>query len=313
MLKFLVRRVLGLVFVIIGVTFITYAMGYLAPGQDPIKALLGQHYTAIAYHNLQVQYGLDKPWEIQYLNFLWNLLHGNFGLSYRFPGQSVNDIILPSIGVSVELGLSAFLLAILIGIPAGVAAALKRGKWIDTTLMGSMLFLYSIPAFVFIPFYQVLMDILVAHNLPYLPVSGWEGSISYKIAPVVILALTNTGYFARITRTVMLEVMGQDFVRTARSKGVAERSVIYIHAFRNAMLPLLSVIGPSLAYLVSGAFVVEDLFNIPGVGYQGINAVFNRDWPVLQATVVILATAVVVMNLITDILYSIVDPRIRVS
>lgn len=313
MLRFLLRRIVGLIFVVVGVTFITYAMGYLAPNEDPIRALLGQHYTPQAYANLQHQYGLDRPWYIQYGAFLLNLLHGNLGLSYRYPGQSVNDILASSTLVSMQLGLFAFLIALTLGVVVGVLAALHRGKWLDTSSMSVMLFFYAIPAFVIIPFYQVLIDRLVASNLPTLPVQGWSQGPEYKIMPIVILALTSMGYYARITRTVMLEVLGQDYVRTARSKGLSERVVIFLHAFRNAMLPLLSVVGPSLAYLVSGAFIIEYLFNIPGVGGAAIYAVSLRDWPVLQGTVVILAVAVVVMNIITDILYGIADPRIRIA
>lgn len=312
MLRFFLRRILGLIFVVIGVTFITFIMG-LAPNEDPIAALLGQHNTPQAYATLKHEYGLDQPWYLQYGRFLVSLLHGNLGLSYRYPGQSVNDILLPTISVSIVLGLSALILALAIGVPTGILAALHRNTWVDTTGMSIMLIFYAVPAFVIIPFYQVLMDVLVAHNLPALPVQGWSEGVLYKVVPISVLALTSMGYYARISRTVMLEVLGQDYVRTARSKGLSERRVIYLHAFRNALLPLLSVIGPSLAFLVSGAFVIEYLFNIPGVGGASIYAVSLRDWPVLQGTVVVLAVAVVVMNIIVDLFYSLADPRIRIQ
>jgi len=313
MLQFFLRRVLGLVFVIISVTFVTFLMGYIAPGFDPIKAILGAHFTEQGYITERHLYGLDLPWYQQYGNFLLNLAKGNFGLSYHLAGRNVIDILAPAIQVSVQLGFSAFLVSIIIGIPAGILAALRRGSWTDSLIMGVMLFLYAVPAFVFIPLYQVLMDVFVNAGIPNLPVIGWNQGPEYKIAPILILAFTSMGYYARLTRTVMLEVLGQDYVRTARSKGLNERSVIYFHALRNAVLPILTVIGPSLAFLVSGAFVIEFLFDIPGVGFAGISAISYRDWPVLQATVVILATAVVVMNLITDVLYGVVDPRIRIS
>jgi ABC-type dipeptide/oligopeptide/nickel transport system permease component len=323
MLKFLLQRLIGLIFVLIGVTLVTFLMAHYAPGQDPISVILGLHNTPEAHKALAHSYGLDRPAYEQYFSYVIHLLQGNFGLSYQFKGQSVNNVLLPAIAVSATLGLSALILALLLGVPAGILAALRRNSWVDSSVMGVMIFFYAVPAFVIIPFYQVLIDFNVAHNLPNLPVSGWNAllptgnwfadSLAYKIAPITVLALTNMGYYARISRTVMLEVLGQDYVRTARSKGLAERRVVYLHAFRNAMLPLLSVIGPSLAFLVTGSFVVEVLFNVPGVGYQGVQAVFSRDWPVLQGTVVILATAVVLMNLITDILYGVADPRIRIS
>ncbi len=323
MLQFLVRRILGLVLVVLVVTFITFIMGLNAPGGDPISILLGLHNTPSEHAALAHQYGLDLPWYQQYGNFVLHALQGNFGYSYAFRGQSVSSILVPAIQVSVTLGLWAFVISLIIGIPVGILAALRRNTITDSVSMGIMLFLYAIPAFVIIPFYQALMDYDATHNLPYLPTSGWTASslsgdffsdvVQYRIVPIVILALINTGYYARLTRTVMLETMGQDYVRTARAKGLSERKVIFVHAFRNAMLPLLTVIGPSLAFIVSGAFVIEYLFNIPGVGYQGVHAVTLHDWPVLQYTVVVLAVAIVVMNLLTDIAYSIVDPRIRIS
>lgn len=315
MLQFLVKRFVGLIFVLLGISFITFIMGFFAPG-DPISGLLGLHDTPALHAHLAHLYGLDQPWYVQYGRFLQNALHGDFGLSFQNQGQKVTDILAPTVWTSVQLGLMAFVLTLLVGIPIGVLAALKRNTWIDTVSMSVMLFLYALPTFVLIPLYQLLMVFFVQRlNLdsPPLPVFGWEGGPEYKIMPVVILASAGMGYYARLTRTVMLEVLGQDYVRTARSKGLHERVVIYVHAFRNAMLPLLSVIGPSLAYIVNGAFVVELLMVIPGVGYISISSIATRNWPVLQATVLLLALAVVIMNLITDILYSIVDPRIRLS
>ncbi len=313
MLRFVLRRLLGLIFVIVGVTFVTFLMAYLAPTEDPIKALLGQHYTLAGYLQFKHEYGLDQPWPLQYFHYLLNLAQGNLGFSYREIGQPVNSILLPTTIVSLQLGLSAFFLSLFVGVPVGILSAMRKNTTTDTTLMSTMLVLYALPAFVIIPFFQVAMYKLVQNNLPALPVAGWEGGIQYKIAPILILSFTNMGYFARLMRTVMLETLGQDYVRTARSKGLSEQRVIYVHALRNALLPLLSVIGPSLAFLVTGAFVVEFIFNIPGVGSTGINAVNYRDWPVLQGTVVILALAVVVLNLVTDILYGVVDPRIRIA
>ncbi len=323
MLQFVIRRILGLVAVIIGLTFITFFMGLIAPGGDPISILLGIHNNPITHRQLAHQYGLDLPWYQQYGNFLLHLVQGNFGLSYAFRGQSVSSILVPAIQVSAVLGIWALVIALLVGIPLGIIAALRRNTLADSSIMGVMLFLYAVPSFVFIPIYQAAMDYNAQHNLFFLPTSGWSAVIPtgdfvndvviYRIAPILILAFAEMGYFARLTRTVMLEVLGQDYVRTARAKGLSERAVIYVHALRNALLPLITVVGPSLAFIVSGAFVVEALFNIPGVGYQGVHAVILHDWPVLQYTVVVIAIAVVVMNLLTDIAYSVVDPRIRIG
>ncbi len=325
MLRFILQRLLGLVIVVIAVTFITFVMGQIAQltSGDPVSNLLGFHNTPAAHKLLAHQYGLDLPWYQQYGNFLLHMLQGNFGFSYAFRGESVSSIIVPAVQVSAVLGLSAFVISLLIGIPAGILAALRRNTATDTLVMGLMLFLYAIPAFVIIPIYQAVMDYNAAHGLAFLPTSGWTAVLpsgnlyndvlQYRVVPILVLAFTEMGYYARLTRTVMLETLGQDYVRTARAKGLSERAVIYVHALRNALLPLLSVIGPSLAFIVSGAFVIEFLFNIPGIGYQGVHAVTLHDWPVLQYTVVLVAIAVVVMNLLTDIAYGVVDPRIRIS
>jgi ABC-type dipeptide/oligopeptide/nickel transport system permease component len=307
--------VIGLIFVVFGVSFVTFIMGYLAPG-DPIIGLCGVHCTGGIHERLLHTYGLDVPWYQQYWNYITHALRGDFGLSYESLGRRVTDVIAPSLLVSVQLGLMAFALQLLVGIPVGIIAALRRNTWIDTTSMGTMLFMFALPTFVLIPLYQLLMIFFVQRfNLdgPPLPTSGWEGGPEYKIMPVVILAAAGMGYFARLTRTVMLEVLSQDYVRTARSKGLQERVVVYIHALRNAMLPLLTVIGPSLAFIVTGAFVVETVMAVPGIGFISVNSISTRDWPIVQATVLLLALAVVVMNFVTDILYSVVDPRIRIS
>src|SRR5436309_1354588 len=210
MVQFLVKRFIGLIFVIIGVTFITFILGYFAPG-DPIRELLGNHVTPQVYNNLKEAYGLNLPWYQQY----WNV-----------------------------------------------------GQY------------------------------------------GWN-EIQIKLAPILVFAAVGTALFARLARTSMLEVLRQDYVRTARAKGMRERSVVYRHAFRNAMIPLVTVFGLSIGLLVTGAFFIEQIFNIPGIGQQTITSINNRDYPVIQATTVLLAVAVVVGNLISDVLYSIVDPRIE--
>jgi ABC-type dipeptide/oligopeptide/nickel transport system permease component len=311
-LRFLLQRLVGIISVILGVTFVTFLMGLWTPG-DPISALLGAHYTRSEYVRLAHQYGLDLPWYAQYGRFLLNLVTGNFGYSFQFRGETVAHVIGPSLNVSLQLGLGALIWATTLGIGLGIVAAMRRNTWIDTTIVSSTLLAYALPTFVTIPLYQLLMDAFYAHNLPTLPVVGWSGGIQFKIAPIVLLGLVSMGYYARLTRTVVLDVLEQDYVRTARSKGLPENQVIAIHAFRNAMLPIITVIGPSLAFLVTGAFITETIFTIPGIGLTSIQAVTNRDWPVLQATVVLLALVVSLANIVTDILYSAVDPRIRIE
>ncbi len=309
--RFLIKRLAGLVFVLFGVTFITFILGYLSPG-DPLRIQCGDKCTLAVLARLDHLYGLDLPWYQQYWNFLTNLLHFNLGRSYATQGQQVWDILRDRVPVSLQLSLSALVLQLLIGVPVGIFAAVRAGSRLDTSSMSVALVLYALPTFVTIPFFQLAMVWLSMHNMPYLPVFGW-GSLNNEIGPIFIITLVGLGFYARLTRTTMLDVLGQDYVRTARAKGVRERTVIVRHAFRNALVPLVTAVGPAIAFAVSGAFFTEFLFNIPGIGFQAIASITNKDMPVVQGTVIIVAVAVAVMNLIVDIIYGILDPRIKVS
>ncbi|HKF36915.1 MAG TPA: ABC transporter permease [Ktedonobacteraceae bacterium] len=328
MVQFLIRRFIGLVFVIVGVTFITFILGYLSQATgtgDPIRNLLGEHFNPTLYAQLKHSYGLDLPWYQQYFNYLTGLLRGDFGTSYHFQGRAVWDILRQGVPVSAELGFWALLLTLLIGIPIGIVSALRANSWVDTVNMTVALSLYALPTFVTAVFFQVIIVQLHVHtcsnaNLPCInwPVSNWGvpwqytwNDIQFKLAPIIVYAATGFAYFTRLTRNSMLEVIRQDYVRTARAKGLRERTVIYTHAFRNAMIPLITVIGLAVGLLVTGVFFVEDIFNIPGIGQTSLIAIGDRDYPVIQATTILLAVAVVVGNLLSDILYTVVDPRIK--
>lgn len=317
MLQFLIKRFIGLLFVLLAVTFVTFILGYLAPG-DPIRNLLGNHFDALTYARLKHQYGLDLPWYQQYFNYIVELLHFNFGLSYYYQGQNVMAYLGPGLPVSAELGFWGLILTFVIGIPVGIFAALRANTWVDTGAMGGSLILYAIPSFVLAVFAQVIivyLDKLTGYNWP---VAGWGiawqyglSDIQYKLAPIIVYAAVGFAYIARLTRTTMLEVLKQDYVRTARAKGLREQAVIYRHALRNAMIPLVTVFGLSLATLVGGVFFIESIFNIPGVGQISLQAITDRDYTMIQATGIIFAVAVVVGNLISDLMYSVVDPRIK--
>ncbi len=317
MTQFLVKRFIGLIFVLLCVTFITFIMGYFAPG-DPIKVLLGTHFNPQTYAQLKHLYKLDLPWYQQYYNFLTGVFHLDFGYSFGYEGQTVWSIIQNAIGPSAELGFWGLFLTFALGLPLGVISALKSNKWQDTLIMGLVLVCWGIPSFVFAVYFQVVVISLhksVGFNWP---VANWGtpwsytwSDIQYKIGPIIIFALTGVAAIARYTRTSMLEVLRQDYVRTARAKGLHERVVVYRHALRNALIPVITIFGASLGVLVTGVFFIEQIFNIPGIGSASISAISNRDYPVIQATVIIGAIAVVLGNLIADILYSIVDPRIK--
>ena len=318
MVQFLIKRLIGLLFVVIGVTFLTFIMGYFAPG-DPITNLLGQHYTKVAYNTLRHAYGLDLPWYQQYLNYLHNLFTFNFGLSFETKGRAVSDILASGVPITLELGLWGLLLTVFIGVPLGIVSALKANTWVDTANMSIMLFLFAIPIFVTAVFAQVL--IVWLNNIGvFWPVANWGtpwsyswSDIQFKLAPILVFAAAGIAFFARLSRTTMLEVLSQDYVRTARAKGLKENVVIYRHALRNALIPLVTVFGVALGSLVGGAFFVEQIFNIPGIAGITLNSIGARDYPVIQATSVLLAVTVVLGNLVSDVLYSVVDPRIKVE
>ena len=313
--RFLVKRVAGLIFILFGVTFITFIMGYFAPG-DAVTGQLGVHYNATTAAAIRHSYGLDLPWYEQYRNFIVHLLHFDLGTSFVDRSQSVNDILALHVPVSAQLGLISLALAIVVGVPLGVVAAVRTNTRTDTAIQTVGLGLYALPSFVIYPFYAILMIIMANNGLPHLPTDSTEWDLANPtivIAPILIVAATSFAYYTRLTRTSMLEVLRQDYVRTARAKGLNERSVVFRHAFRNALIPLITVVGPSIAYIVNGLFVVELLFNIPGIGEESVRAITDRDWPVLQGTVVILAVAVALLNLATDVMYGIADPRIKVA
>jgi len=274
--------------------------------------MMGNQRNQTVYEKLRHVYGLDQPWYEQYWHYLQGLLHGDLGLSYRYAQRPVSDLIFGGVKVSLSLGGVALGLSLALGIPLGMYAAFHHNRWGERLTMVPMLALFAIPSFVLIPILQWLNYQAYLRGWPSLPAAGW-GSLQYWVMPVVVLAAGNLGYMARLTRAHVLEVLRQDYVRTARGKGLPEQLVRTTHVLRNAMLPIVTVIGPAIAFLVTGAFVVESLFSIPGVGFLSVQAVQQRDYPVIQGTVVVLTLAVVLMNLVTDIAYSVLDPRVRLD
>ena len=319
MIRFFVKRLLGLVFVILGVTFITFIMGYFAPG-DPIRDLMGEKFNYAIWLRLRHDYGLDLPWYQQYFRYLFNLLHFNLGTSYHFQNRAVWDILKDGVPISSELVFWGFLLQLVLGIPLGIFSALRARSWVDTVNMTVMLMIYALPSFVLAVFAQIFVLQLNSLTGIQWPVSQWGTpwhydwtDLQYKIVPIVVFGAAGFAYFSRLTRTSLLEVLGQDYVRTARAKGLLERIVVYRHAFRNALIPLVTVIGLSFGLLVAGSFFIEQIFNIPGIASITINSIYQRDYPVIQATTMLIAIGVVFGNLLSDVLYAVVDPRIKVE
>ncbi|MBA3945176.1 MAG: ABC transporter permease [Herpetosiphonaceae bacterium] len=311
MTTFLVRRLISLIFVLFSLTFVTFMVGHFAPG-DPILVMMGPHRDPDTYQRLRHAYGLDKPLLVQYAAYVGGLAQGNFGLSLRYQGRAVWDLIKGGVPVSMGVGGLALIISLLIGIPLGVVAAVKHNSAADRTIIGLTLLLYSIPSFVLIPIAWLVVRALYDAKLPAPPIAGW-GTWQNWILPVTILAAGSTGYLTRLTRSTMIETLRQEYVRTARAKGLRNGMVTWKHAFRNALLPVITVVGPSVAFLITGAFVVENLLKVPGIGFLTVQAIGQRDYPVIQGTTVLLGVAVVLMNLVTDLAYTVLDPRIRLE
>jgi ABC-type dipeptide/oligopeptide/nickel transport system permease component len=309
--RFLIKRLAGLIFVMFGVTFITFILGYVSPG-TAVDNLCGQKCTSQGLKLLYHLYGLDLPWYQQYAHFLNNLLHFDLGISFTQRGRTVWSILGTGVPISLQIALTALFFAVLIGVPIGITSAARAGSRYDTISMSLALVLFSIPTFVSIPIYQIAMVQLALHNLPHLPTAGWGDPINI-VPPVIILAAVTLGFYARLMRTTMLDVLTQDYVRTARAKGLRERAVLVRHAFRNALVPLVTALGPAIAFSVSGAFFTETLLNIPGIGFQAVASINNKDMPVVQGVVILVAVSVALMNLVVDIVYGLLDPRIKVS
>jgi peptide/nickel transport system permease protein/oligopeptide transport system permease protein len=307
--RFLIRRLAGVIFVLFGVTFITFILGYFAPG-NAILSQLGGHAPLYIIHRLEAAYGFNLPWYEQYARFLNGLVHFDLGYSYIDKSRTVTSMLAGYVPTSAQLGITATVLAVLVGVPLGLYAAVRSNSAYDTSIQTVSLVFFALPTFVLIPLYQLANIKLHEANLPSFSVTGWD-TWDAMVGPILIFGAGIFAFFLRITRASMLEVLRQDYVRTARAKGLRESRVIWWHAFRNALINLLTAIGPALAFAVGGVFVVELLFNIPGIGVESLQAINQRDYPVVQGTVILIAVAIAFANLVTDIAYGLVDPRIK--
>jgi oligopeptide transport system permease protein len=302
MLRFVAKRVLGLIVILFCVITITFFLVRLMPGGpfDRERKLPGH-----IEKQLLAKYKLDGPLSEQYINYLGDLLHGDLRLSTKYRSRSVNEILAESLPVSGLLGGIAFCAATLGGVFLGSLAAAKQHTWIDRNAMLAALFAISLPPFVIGP----LLVLIFAIYIPLLPVGGW-GNLQSLILPSITLAAPYTAYIARLTRASMLEVLTQDYIRTARAKGLSENAVIYKHALRVAILPVVSFLGPLAANLLTGSIVVESIFSIPGAGGFFVNSVLNRDGFLLAGVVIVYCTLLVFFNLVVDVLYGFLDRRI---
>jgi oligopeptide transport system permease protein len=306
MLRFIIRRLLITIPTILVVITITWGLIKLAPG----NFYSGEKRLPPAIEkNIREKYGLDKPWYQQYGKTMWNIVrHFDFGTSLRFEGQSVNTIIWRSLPVSAAVGILAYVLALVVGIAIGSVAALKQNSRWDYASMALAMLGISIPNFVLGP----ILVLVFSLTLYWLPPSRWGGFPSRNlILPVITLSAIYMAYIARLTRAGMLEVLRSDYIRTARAKGLSEKDVVIKHALRGGLMPVVSFTGPALAFLLTGTVVVERIFFLPGLGNYFIQASLNRDEPLIIGIVAFIAITLLFMNLLVDIVYAYLDPRVR--
>ena len=303
MTRYIVKRVLLAivsVFIICAITF--FAMNAIPGGPFNSEKALSEATRQV----LEARYNLDKPVPVQFVLYLKNLMHGDFGVSLK-TGRDIKDTLLSCFKVSGRLGLTAAVLAVITGIILGSLAALFRNRLIDRIIVFFTTLFTAMPSFVFATFLMLIFCI----TLKLLPV--WDASSKSLILPVIALAAYPTAYVTRLTKTSMLDSLGQDYIRTARAKGVPMIKVIFKHALRNALIPVITYVGPMLAYILTGSLVVENIFTIGGLGQQFVKSINNRDYPMIMATTIFLAVVMVICNLLSDIAYKVVDPRITLD
>ncbi len=286
------------------VVSIVFLLIHIVPG-DPVEQMLGEGARPADIVALRHAYGLDQPLGRQYVHYWRGVLHGDLGRSIRL-NDSVTHLVLTRYPFTVELTVAALVIALLIAIPAGIAAALHRGRPRDHVIGVVSLLGLSFPSFALGP----ILILLVSIKLGWLPVSG-AGDLSHLILPAVTMGSALAAILTRMVRTSMLEELGQDYIRTARAKGLSERTVVYRHALRNAMIPVLTLIGLQFGALLAGAIVTETIFSWPGIGRLTVSAISNRDYPLLQGCILAVGLTYVLVNLATDVLYVVVNPRIR--
>ncbi|NLJ32100.1 MAG: ABC transporter permease [Clostridiales bacterium] len=305
MANYVVKRVAYAFLTIFLISIITFALMNMIPGGPFLSEKAVSPETTQA---LKEKYGLDKSLPEQYISYMGKLLQGDLGLSLKQKGRTANDIIFSTFPVSASLGGISILVALILGITMGSVAALNRGKWGDSVLMVISTLGIAVPSFVVATALMVTFGV----NLRLLPTMGLKTPLHY-IMPVAALSFYPMAYITRLMRSSMLDALNQDYIRTAKAKGVSKVVMLFKHALRNAIIPVITYVGPLLAYTVTGSFVVETIFNIPGLGREFINCISGRDYPMVMSTTIFLAALLVFMNVLVDICYKLVDPRIKLK
>lgn len=325
MYLFVVRRILNLIPILLGVSLLVFLMVHLAPG-DPITIMLGEDATEEAVERLTRVYGLDQPFHMQYLRWLGNVLRGDLGRSIR-QWRPVSELIFDRLGATFELAFMSIFIAVLLAIPLGIVSAVKQGSWVDFTSLIASLIGISMPNF----WLGLMLLTYVALHIDFFPLFGRDisllqgftnslstaslmpliDSIRFLLLPSIALGTASSALLTRLTRSSMLEVLRQDYIRTARAKGLNEKVVIFRHALKNALLPVITILGLQVGFLLGGAVVTETVFAWPGIGRLIVNSITQRDFPIIQAGTLMLAIIFALVNLLVDMSYGFLNPKIR--
>ncbi|MDO4662849.1 MAG: ABC transporter permease [Tissierellia bacterium] len=304
MLKYIFKRILYMIITMFVITTLTFFLMHNIQG-DPISAM-GKTLPPQTIENYRTKYGLDKPITEQYKIFLGNALHGDLGASYKFPGREVKTTIKQTAPVSGRVGGQALILGLVLGIAFGIIAALNRGKWPDYVVSVIAIIGITVPVFIM----GSLLMYLFSVKLSLLPTSGW-GTFKQTITPTIAMCFGSIATYARYMRSNVLEVLDSDYILTAKAKGVSSANIIRKHVFRNAILPIITLIGPQIVGIFTGSFIIENMFSIPGLGYYFVNSVQSRDYPMIIGTTIFYAFLFLVAQLVVDIIYGFADPRIK--
>lgn len=305
MIRFILRRLLEAIPTLLVLITISFFMMRLAPG-SPFTG--DRMLPAEVLANIEAKYNLNAPLYEQYFDYLKQLLRGDFGPSFRYRDHTVNELVATHLPTSAKLGLAAFIVAVVLGVTAGTIAALKQNSWIDYLVMSFAMTGVVIPSFVVAP----LLVLLFAITLQWLPAGGWHGGKwQYMLLPMIALSLSYIASIARIMRSSMIEVLNSNYIRTARSKGLPMRTIIFKHALRPAFLPVLSYLGPAFVGIITGSLVIESIFGLPGVGTLFVEGALNRDYSTVLSVTILVGALTILFNAIVDILYAVIDPKIR--
>lgn len=305
MTSYIIRRMLQAILVLFGVSFVAFGVMFLTG--DPTVTMIDETWTQQQVEELRHAMGFDRPWHVQYADYLSRAVVGDFGTSLR-QHQPNLQLVFDRLPATMELSAAAMLISVVLAIPVGILSATRRNSWIDRASMLAALLGQSMPVF----WLGIMLILVFSVKLRWTPVSG-RGSLSHLILPAVTLGAFITARNARMMRSSMLEVLNQDYIRTAQAKGLTERIVLFRHALRNAMMPVVTLIGLQVGALLGGSVITETIFAWPGVGRMIIQAIYGKDVPLVQAAVIVLASIFVVVNLLVDILYTYLDPRVRLG